>query len=382
MKNLPAILGGEKLFPNGPYSGVPDNPLIFENLRKAFHDCTWSGYDTGHVNTLEKTLTSLFEVETALTCASGTLAVEVALKSLRLPEGSLVGMAAYDYPGNFLAIHALGLMPFLIDTDPDNAQVSLTGIREALGHGISALVVSHLHGGLVPMHEVMALCENAGVPVIEDACQAPLAVVQGKPAGSWGDFGALSFGGSKLITSGRGGAILSRKPDLAQRAKMHLLRGSKIAALSELQALVLLPQFMDLKKNNQSRQLSARLLEKGLSKIPGVKSLLVSEAELRAFYKLGLIYDSSTFGLDRKSFIAAMQAEGIACDAGFDGIHRHRSPSRWKAAGPLPNADILHDCMLVVHHPVLLQGEEAIFKIIQAMDRIQKHGVEVWKALN
>jgi len=163
---------------------------------------------------------------------------------------------------------------------------------------------------------------------------------------------------------------------------MHLLRGSKIAALSELQALVLLPQFMDLKKNNQSRHLSARLLEKELSEIQGIKPLLVPEGDLRAFYKLGLIFDSSTFGLDRKSFIAAMQAEGIACDAGFDCIHRHRSPNRWKAAGPLPNADILHDCMLVVHHPVLLQGEEAVFKIIQALERIQKHAEEVHKALN
>lgn len=382
MKNLPAILGGERLFPNGPPSGVPDSPLIFENLRKAFLEGSWSGYDTGHVTALEETLANLFEVEIAMTCASGTLAVEVGLQALRLPEGSLVGMAAYDYPGNFLAIHALGLMPFLIDTDPDTAQISLSGIQNALGHGISALVVSHLHGGLVPMRGVMALCENAGVAVIEDACQAPMAVVQGKPAGSWGDFGALSFGGSKLITSGRGGAVLSRKPDLAQRAKMHLLRGSKIAALSELQALVLLPQFMDLKKNNQSRQLSARLLEKELSEIQGIKPLLVPEGDLRAFYKLGLIFDSSTFGLDRKSFIAAMQAEGIACDAGFDCIHRHRSRNRWKAAGPLPNADILHDCMLVVHHPVLLQGEEAVFKIIQALERIQKHAEEVHKALN
>lgn len=382
MKNLPAILGGERLFPNGPPSGVPDSPLIFENLRKAFLEGSWSGYDTGHVTALEETLANLFEVEIAMTCASGTLAVEVALHALRLPEGSLVGMAAYDYPGNFLAIHALGLMPFLIDTDPDTAQISLSGIQNALGHGISALVVSHLHGGLVPMRGVMALCENAGVAVIEDACQAPMAVVQGKPAGSWGDFGALSFGGSKLITSGRGGAVLSRKPDLAQRAKMHLLRGSKIAALSELQALVLLPQFMELKKNNQSRHLSARLLEKELSEIQGIKPLLVPEGDLRAFYKLGLIFDTSTFGLDRKSFIAAMQAEGIACDAGFDCIHRHRSPSRWKAAGPLPNADILHDCMLVVHHPVLLQGEEAVFKIIQALERIQKHAEEVHKALN
>lgn len=77
-----------------------------------------------------------------------------------------------------------------------------------------------------------------------------------------------------------------------------------------------------------------------------------------------------------------MQAEGIACDAGFDCIHRHRSPSRWKAADSLPNADKLHDAMLVLHHPVLLQGEGAVFKIIQALDRIQKHAKEVHKALN
>lgn len=382
MKDLPAILGGEKLFPSGPPSGVPDNPLIFENLHKAFQEGTWSGYDTGHVSLLEKNLASLLEVETALTCASGTLAVEVALKALRLPEGALVGMAAYDYPGNFLAIHALGLMPFLIDTDPNSAQISLQGIRDAVGHGIGALVVSHLHGGLVPMREVMALCENAEIPVIEDACQAPLAVVQGKPAGSWGDFGALSFGGSKLITSGRGGAILSRKPELAQRAKMHLLRGSKIAALSELQALVLLPQLMELKKTNRARQLAVGLLEKGLTGIPGIKPLSVPEGDLRAFYKIGLILDPSLYGLDRKSLVVAMQAEGIACDAGFDSIHRHRSPNRWKAAGPLPQADKLHECMLVIHHPVLLQGEEAVFKVILALDRIQKHKVKVQKALN
>ena len=84
--------------------------------------------------------------------------------------------------------------------------------------------------------------------------------MQGKSAGTWGDFGVLSFGGSKLITAGRGGAILSNKPELAQKAKMLLLRGSKLAPLSEIQAVVLLPQLENLKKTNALRMASVNRL--------------------------------------------------------------------------------------------------------------------------
>src|SRR2546430_1767377 len=81
-------------------------------------------------------------------------------------------------------------------------------------------------GGLVPMPDVMELATAAGVGVIEDAAQAVGAVVNGRPAGSWGDVGVLSFGGSKLLTAGRGGAILTRRRDTHQRARVALHRGN------------------------------------------------------------------------------------------------------------------------------------------------------------
>ena len=72
--------------------------------------------------------------------------------------------------------------------------------------------------------------------------------MDGRPAGTWGDVGALSFGGSKLVTAGRGGALLLREAPLFQRAKTHLHRGLQHwAPLSEVQAAALRPQVRKLR---------------------------------------------------------------------------------------------------------------------------------------
>ena len=62
-----------------------------------------------------------------------------------------------------------------------------------------AVIASHLHGGLISMRELTALAAGHGAAVIEDAAQAPGAMIQGRRAGAWGDIGVLSFGGSKLL---------------------------------------------------------------------------------------------------------------------------------------------------------------------------------------
>ena len=111
-------------------------------------------------------------------------------------------LAAYDYPGNFLAVHAVGARPVLADVAPDDWNLDLHSLAEALGPAVRAVIVSHLHGGLVPMRELTDLVSSRNVAVVEDAAQAPGAMVQGRRAGSWGDVGVLSFGGSKLLTAG------------------------------------------------------------------------------------------------------------------------------------------------------------------------------------
>jgi len=379
ISDLPAFLGGDMAFPLGPPVAIHD-PKIFHALQSSWNDASWASYDSGHVVHLEKLIGEQFLSPYVLTCSSGTLGIETALKALAIKAGDLVGMAAYDYPGNFLSIHALGAKPFLIDLDPANWQISAVGIDNAIKAGCKAVIVSHLHGGNADMKTIMAKCSSLGLGVIEDACQNPGAVLQGKSAGTWGDFGVLSFGGSKLITAGRGGAILSNKPELAQKAKMLLLRGSKLAPLSEIQAVVLSPQLEDLKKANVLRFASVELLQKNLNPINGIE-LIQSAFNLdqHAFYKLGLRLNPQKFGLDRECLIPAMKAEGIALDAGFAALHVSRSPSRWQSLGPLPESANAHENMLVLHHPVLLQEESALGAIAHAFEKIQSYAGKVRK---
>ena len=78
--------------------------------------------------------------------------------------------------------------------------------------------------------------------------------MQGKPAGTWGEVGTLSFGGSKLLTAGRGGALLFSDTQTFQRAKLWLHRGlQQWAPLSELQAAAVRPQLKALRVNTNLR---------------------------------------------------------------------------------------------------------------------------------
>ena len=257
---LPARLGGPPIRAQGPPDWPPRDAAVEEALRAALADGSWGRYDGGHVSRLEERLAAIFAIDHAATCGSGTFAVELALRALQVGPGDEVALAAYDYPGNFLSVHVVGARPLLIDLDPGNWNLSPARLAEAIGPATKAVIVSHLHGGLVPMREVTALAAEHGVRVVEDAAQAPGAVVQGRRAGTWGDVGVLSFGGSKLLTAGRGGALLTPHPEVHQRARLGLSRGNQVCPLSELQAAVLLPQLDRLAERNARRRGAVRLL--------------------------------------------------------------------------------------------------------------------------
>jgi dTDP-4-amino-4,6-dideoxygalactose transaminase len=352
----------------------PDWPLSDEAVRlaleRAFREGTWGKYDDGHVARLEARLAEGAGRPHALTCASGTLAVEVALRALGVGPGDEVVLAAYDYPGNFLAVHAVGAKPVLVDVAAGNWNLDPGRLAEALGPATKAVVASHLHGGLVPMREVMALCGERGVAVVEDAAQAPGASVQGRPAGGRGDIGVFSFGGSKLLSAGRGGALVTARPELHQRARLVLGRGNNLVApLSELQAIVLLPQLDALAERHARRSQAVAALTAMLEQLPGVRPFVNAAEGSPAYYKVGLQFDERASGVPRAQLVAAMRAEGVALDEGFRALHVGRSPSRWLAAGPLAEAARAHAGCVVLHHPVLLGSEEDLRHVAAAMGR-------------
>src|SRR5262249_54776035 len=269
--SLPALLGGTPVRPEGPPPWPPADSAVLDALQAAFRDGSWGKYHGVYVERLEERLQEYLGVEHVVPCGSGTFAVELALRALKVGPGDEVVMAAYDYPGNFLNIHAVGATPVLVDVNPGNWNLNPEALAAAFGPATRAVIVSHLHGGVVPMAEVMALAQAHGVAVIEDAAQCPGALIQGKRAGTWGDAGILSFGGSKLLTAGRGGALLTRHADVHQRARTWLFRGNQVCPLSELQAAVLLPQLDRLDDRNRKRRDSVALLAELLRPVPGLR---------------------------------------------------------------------------------------------------------------
>ena len=370
---LPALVGGTPVRPQGPPPWPPPDDDILDALQVAYRDGSWGKYHGGHVERFEQVLAAYHGVEHVLTCGSGTFAVELALRALQIGPGHEVALAAYDYPGNFLAVHAVGALPLLIDVDADNWNLRPDYLSAALSPATRAVIVSHLHGGLVPMRALTELTCARGVAVIEDAAQAPGALVEGRRAGTWGDVGILSFGGSKLLTAGRGGALLTRRADVHQRARVALHRGNHVCPLSELQAAVLLPQLAKLDARNARRTANVRRLLDILDPAAGLRPFVnQADAGEPAYYKLGFQFDAGRFGLPRERFVAALRAEGIAFDEGFRALHVGRSPRRFRKAGALTEAERAHAAAVVLHHPVLLGEPNEVEEVAAAVHKIRR----------
>jgi dTDP-4-amino-4,6-dideoxygalactose transaminase len=371
MSDLPAILGGAPVRPQGPPDWPGTDADVSAAVAAALADGSWGKYDGPHVERLEADLASLLGVRHVQTCASGTLAIELALRAFQVGPGDEAILAAYDYEANFLGVHAVGATPVLVDVAAGNWNLDPARLNAALSSKTRAIIVSHLHGGIVPMHAVRDIADRAGVPVIEDAAQAVGANVQGRRAGTWGDIGVLSFGGSKLLSAGRGGALLTNRDDLHHRLRVVLRRGfQQWAALSELQAAALRPQVARLDERHASRAAAVARLDEFFADVPGLRRFVNACECSPAFYKVGYQFDAEAFGLDRERFCAAVRAEGIALDPSFRAAHVGRAPGRFRAAGPLAEADRAHHGAVVLHHPVLLCNDDDLAAVARAVRRI------------
>lgn len=378
---LPAFLDGNPIRPQG----APDWPgvdhAVSDAVQSALDDGSWGKYHGPHTAKLSDVIARSHDGCHVMLCSSGTAAVELALRGLRVGHGDEVILAAYDFRGNFQNVLTVGATPVLVDVQSANWNLDPLHLAAAITPRTKAIIVSHLHGGVVSMPEVVRIAREGTPPisVIEDAAQMPGATIAGKVSGTWGDVGILSFGGSKLLSAGRGGAVITPHTDVGQRIKLYTQRGNDAYPLSELQAVALLPQWERLAEYNSRRAANAIRFCEVLADVPGLKPFENAVANSQpGYYKFGLKYDPAAFGgLSRDLFAAAMRAEGIALDAGFRSLHLTHASSRFRAVGTLTHATDADARVLTLHHPVLLEGPEALRQIVDAAERIRQNATNI-----
>jgi perosamine synthetase len=165
---------------------------------------------------LEAEFASLLGSTYALAVSSCSAALFLALKALDLPRGARVLIPAFTFAAVPSAVVHADCIPVLVEVT-DNYRVDLKDFAAKLPHA-QAVMISHMRGHTSDMDAIMALCDAAGVPVIEDAAHSLGTTWAGRNIGTIGRVGCFSFQSYKLVNAGEGGILITDDPDLAARA--------------------------------------------------------------------------------------------------------------------------------------------------------------------
>ena len=242
------------------------------------------------VEAFERELAELTATHHAVGVASGTDALELALRALELPAGAEVLCPDLTSPATPTGIVRAGLRPVLVDVEPDTLTIDVARAAEAVSEQTAAVVAVHLYGRPAPVDELLSL----GLPVVEDAAQAHGLVIDGRPAGSIGSAGCFSFYPTKnLAAFGDGGAVVTSDPGLAEavrelrsygeQPRYFARREGTNSRLDELQAALLRVRLRRLEQDNRRRAEIAAAYDQALGRASpdGVHHLYVLRSARR-----------------------------------------------------------------------------------------------------
>ena len=183
----------------------------------------------------ERRFADLIGVRHAIGVGSGTDAIKLPLKALGVGHGDEVITAANTFIATVGAIAELGAVPVFVDCD-DTFCMDVSQVEAKITPRTKAIVPVHFTGYMTQMEPLMEIAFRRGLPVVEDACQAILADIGGKRAGTWAEAGSFSLHPLKnLNVWGDGGVVTTNDDGMA--ARLRLLRNHGMRNRDEIEVL-------------------------------------------------------------------------------------------------------------------------------------------------
>ena len=259
------------------------DPELLEELMGAVREVAERGaFTLGEpVESFEREFAAYCESDFAVGVSSGTEALALALRALEVGPGDEVIVPSNSFIATAEAVSAVGATPRLVDVDPESHLITAEIVERNLAPQVRCVIPVHLFGATVDLDPILTLTHDAGVHVIEDACQAHGARYRGRRVGTLGAFGCFSFYPTKNLGAwGDGGAVVTAVPELAERVRLLRAHGEQpryqhrmvgtTARLDALQAAVLRRKLTRLDGwNDERRRLGAALRERLLDGLEG-----------------------------------------------------------------------------------------------------------------
>ena len=191
-----------------------------EYIKEAF-DTNWIAPLGENVNKFEEELANYVGAKCGAALSAGTAAIHMALKALDVKEGDIVFCSSLTFSATANPIIYQNATPVFIDCDRETWNMDPEALKKAFEKypNPKAVVIVHLYGTPAKMDEIMAICNEHNIPLVEDAAESLGATYKGKQTGTFGKYGIFSFNGNKIITTSGGGMLVSDDEERIQKVR-------------------------------------------------------------------------------------------------------------------------------------------------------------------
>lgn len=313
-------------------------PCISGNEWKYVKECLdseWVSSAGKYVDYFEEKIANYTGIKYAIACINCTSALFLSLKLAGVSENDEVIVPTITFIASVNAVSYLNAQPIFVDCD-DYCNIDVEKVIEFIkyetkyidgycvnkktGKKIKAIVVVHIFGNAVDFKDLVDVCIERNIKIIEDAAESLGTVYtrgkfKSKHTGTIGLIGCISFNGNKIITTGGGGMILTDNLEVAEKARYlttqakddserfihnevgYNFRLSNLQAALGVAQLEKLEEYIEIKKNN------FKIYKDAINKIEGLKLLEPPEYARNNYWMYALIVDEKRYGVSRDELI-------------------------------------------------------------------------------
>lgn len=212
-------------YQNIPLSKPHVPKKVYENIQKVLMSGKLSG-DGPFCHAVEKKFCHLLQVKHTLLTSSCTHALEMSMLLLNAQPGDEVILPSFTFTSTANAVLVAGLKPVFCEINPETMNMDMSDVARKVTNKTRAIIPVHYAGVACQMDTLFAICEGKNITIVEDAAHGIGAKWKGKPLGTIGHLGTLSFHDTKNVICGEGGALLTNDDLLSEKAQIIREKGT------------------------------------------------------------------------------------------------------------------------------------------------------------
>ena len=338
-----AINGAPAAFKQALHIGRPNvgSRKEFFKYAEEIFDRNWLSNNGPVVEELEKKIAEYHKVKHCIAICNGTVALEIAIRSLGL-KGEVI-VPSYTFIATAHALSWQGITPVFADIDPDSHNLDPESVRNKITSNTTAILGVHLWGRVAPVEELRQIAKQYNLKLLFDAAHAFGCSHNSTMVGNFGDCEVFSFHATKFFNTFEGGAVLTNDDQLAEKVRLmrnfgfegmdnvvHLGINGKMTEISAAMGLVNINSIKDVINTNQQNYFAYK---KEIDKIKNITLFQINQKESNNYQYIVLELNGNLVS-KRDEIIRVLHAENVKARRYFwPGCHRMQPYREQNQAG-------------------------------------------------